>query len=166
MFSYLFCQQHSTLKVKKKHIQMFCNHCCNASGPRKLINKGDMYTCRAEEKPKTWNMGGRVGRVMCYDWTLTTLALTRLPLLFPPTPGHHINHCLLYLKYTAKKHQNQQKLSGELPADFMCFDWRPWAGSFRHLLGRGHPLNPLLGRVRSGCTALLTTAVHCLNSLN
>ena len=96
-----------------------------------------------------------MGRVMCYDWTLTTLALTRLPLLFPPTPGHHINHCPLHLK---KKHQNRQKLSGGSPADFMCFDWRPWAGSFRHLLGRGHPLNPLPGRVRSGCTA---QCVHC-----
>ena len=32
----------------------------------------------------------------------------------------------------------------------MCFDWRPWAASFRHLLGWGHPKPPSWGGYTQG----------------
>ena len=86
------------------------------------------------------------GGLMCYDWRLVTLARTQLPPFIstslPPQcgPHHQINHLHLpHLQLRREKTDQNLWVFQRLPTDFMCFDWRPWAGCFRQILGRGHP---------------------------
>ena len=139
---------------KKTHFNVFlfwlrtfenCNHCryafSEAIGLRKLMYKG-------EEKPKTCKeRKSEAG--WCVMIGALTLALTQLP-PFISTYHPTISTTTLFTWNTWMKPSKPTKTFFGLPVDFMCFDWRPWAASFRHLLGWGHPKPPSWGGYAQG----------------